>query len=169
MRLEPCEFLNDAYSKPKLIPLAPNLRRLLDHSNAVARFTCTSVLLQATNVDRVKAISQAIAVASELLKLNNFSSFIAVCGAPMNTSIARLKSAFSVLPPGDKTTLDSFIPLLSSGPKYYRVESQAQGPVIPFLAHRFKELIYAKEIAQKITDADDRILFSKSSNRFTRR
>ena len=58
-------------------------------------FSVTSILAQKDKPSRAKMITDFINIADELLKLNNFSSFIAIINALEGSSISRLQSSWN--------------------------------------------------------------------------
>jgi len=149
VRIKPTEFLNQAWTKPKLQHRCRNLLAIIEHFNVVSSWVATMVLNCETVRMRAKAMAKMINIAKHLKRLNNFLGLTAFVAAFNTSAISRLKWTQQQLSKKASETKAFLERCVSSSSSYkeYRalLERSASIPCIPLLAVHLSDLVFIEE------------------------
>ncbi|EFA85172.1 Ras guanine nucleotide exchange factor [Heterostelium album PN500] len=147
-RIQPVEFLNQAWNKPKLQYKACNLLKMIDRFNRVSLAISTSILAQIKLKSRVKLICRYIKIALHLRELNNFHLLTAFLAGIRNSSVLRLRVSWSKVPKKYKQSLEDLEKLMSMEGSFKTFRSLIKDlvpPCIPYLGVYLKDLTFIED------------------------
>ena len=96
--IEPGEFHRGAWTKEKRASTAPNICRMIQHSNAMSAWVATVLLVQRTPKERVDALAYMVEVAHECAALACFSAVQEIVLGLENRHVKQLQQMWSGLP-----------------------------------------------------------------------
>ncbi|GAM23008.1 hypothetical protein SAMD00019534_061830 [Acytostelium subglobosum LB1] len=147
-RIQPVEFLNQAWNKAKLQYKAANLLKMIDHFNKTSVAISTSILSQPKIKARVKLICHYINIALHLRKLNNFHLLTAFLAGIHNSSVLRLRLSWSKVPKKLRQQLEELEEVMSmeaSFKTYRTLIKELIPPCIPYLGVYLKDLTFIED------------------------
>eukprot|EP01117_Protostelium_nocturnum_P011672 TRINITY_DN4248_c0_g1_i1.p1 TRINITY_DN4248_c0_g1~~TRINITY_DN4248_c0_g1_i1.p1 ORF type:complete len:1192 (-),score=368.09 TRINITY_DN4248_c0_g1_i1:43-3618(-) len=161
-KIQPIEFFNQAWSKPKLQHLAPNIISMINSFNSFAAWVSTAIVSEKKIKKRVKVFVYIIKVAEALRDLKNFHMLTATVSGFNNSSVLRLKWTREQLPKKTETVLQQLEQLTSmdSSFKWARLAvDKSVPPCIPYIGTYLTDLTFIDETADFVSPG--RINFEK--------
>ncbi|KAL6059604.1 Ras GEF [Balamuthia mandrillaris] len=149
--IHPYEFLNQAWSKPKIKHKAKHILNVIEHFNQVATWVAEMVLSNKKVNERVKVIAKVLEIAECCRKMNNFSTTSALITGFENNAVYRLKhtwKAFSVQEPKAEKVLADLRELFSvkrSSKSYRDALRVAEPPVCPYIGTFLRDLTFLED------------------------
>eukprot|EP01133_Synstelium_polycarpum_P008966 gene8966-10516_t len=147
-RIQPVEFLNQAWNKPKLQYKAPNLLKMIDRFNKVSIAVSTAILSQPKLKARVKLIGRLIKITQHLRDLNNFHLLTAFLAGIRNSSVLRLRLSWSKVTKKNKQLLEDLEKIMSmegSFKCFRSIIKEIIPPCIPYLGVYLKDLTFIED------------------------
>mmetsp|Transcript_15040 Transcript_15040/g.45053 ORF Transcript_15040/g.45053 Transcript_15040/m.45053 type:complete len:523 (+) Transcript_15040:1310-2878(+) len=146
--IQPYEFFDLAWSKPRLHYRAPNLIQLKNHFNQLSRKVAGCLLSTDRILDRTLTLKWLIALCHELCTLQNFHSMYAVLCALDSSSIYRLRVTWSSLSKRHLAMLSKMKTIMSSDKSFQNfrnLTSTMKPPAIPFLGITLTDLTFIQD------------------------
>jgi hypothetical protein len=147
--IEPQEFLNLRWSKPKTKHLAPNILLGTQRFDKLA-FWMTSLIVTCQDFDlRVKRLEKIINIATYLFNLKNYANLLAILAGIRHTASYKLKKTFNALSPSVSEELKRLQTL--TGSNYSKIRAFVQEalfsgqPAVPFLGYIQTDLTFIEE------------------------
>eukprot|EP01130_Rhizamoeba_saxonica_P018154 TRINITY_DN9003_c0_g1_i1.p1 TRINITY_DN9003_c0_g1~~TRINITY_DN9003_c0_g1_i1.p1 ORF type:complete len:668 (+),score=168.04 TRINITY_DN9003_c0_g1_i1:74-2077(+) len=89
--MQPIEFLNNAWSKPKLKHRSKNVLRYISRFNDISLWVSNTILNEPFLKQRVKVFSKIIDIIARLFELNNFCGAVAMLSGLSRAAVFRMK------------------------------------------------------------------------------
>uniref|UniRef100_A0A6B2LEJ1 Ras-GEF domain-containing protein n=1 Tax=Arcella intermedia TaxID=1963864 RepID=A0A6B2LEJ1_9EUKA len=133
--IQPEEIFGQKWSKESTRLLSYNVCRMIQRTNEISQWVATSILI-ADKSKRIEVFQNMIGIASCLLEIGNFQSFMSIAMAFESIPISRLKLADSVLKKKYQQELAKFQELQSPLNKFRKLrEAMNEKSIhIPYLA-----------------------------------
>jgi hypothetical protein len=149
------EFLRCAWSKTGKEINAPNILRMIDHTNQVIFWVTTEIVSTLQMKPRVQVLTKFIQLAQKLMLLNNFNGVKEMLAALNSSPVRRLKNTWAELSEESQSTLKSLEALMSheSSFKNYRTAlRQAQPPAVPYLGTYLTDVTFIEDGNKAVID-----------------
>jgi RasGEF domain/RasGEF N-terminal motif len=128
---------------------ASHVVELIDRFNLVCQCVSSEVLGAGENVrHRAITVSHFVLIAHKLLKLNNFTSMMAVVSGLQSAAIIRLKRTWELLPPSVWEMWSQLSELVDPTDNFRRLRSataKANMPVVPYIGCYLHDLTFIDE------------------------
>ncbi|PRP83513.1 hypothetical protein PROFUN_04387 [Planoprotostelium fungivorum] len=160
--IKPIELFNQAWSRPKLQHLAPNVINLINTFNYTANWVATAVVNEKKLKHRRNRFCQVVRLAECLKELQNYHLLTAVISGLNHSSTLRLKWTRGSLPKRVEASLANLEKLTSmeSSFKYARqAVDMAVPPCVPYIGTYLMDLTFIDETPDFVTPG--RINFEK--------
>ncbi|GAM23088.1 hypothetical protein SAMD00019534_062630 [Acytostelium subglobosum LB1] len=147
-RIQPIEFMNQAWNRPKLQYKAINLLKMIDRFNRMSNTISTSILAQPKLKHRVRLLSNYIKIALHLRELNNFHLLTAFLSGIRNSSVLRLRLTWSKISKKHKQSLEDMEKMMSMEGSFKTFRSMIKElipPCIPYLGVYLKDLTFIED------------------------
>jgi len=158
-RIQPPELLGQAWSKEKQQCLGRNVIELITRANKVSFWVASTILLQPKMKDRVKAISQYIAIGRELVLLRNYNTLMGILAGLSTSAVSRLKKSFAALDSKAIKTYDE-IQLLMNPSKSFKtlretIQEACAQSMVPYIGLYLADLTFIDEGNQDILNPSE--------------
>lgn len=150
-KIQSQEFMNLAWSKPKLKHRATNLLRMIERFNRLSRWAASVIVKPKQLSERRRIYGIILSIMDHLLQLGNFSSLMAFIGALSTAPVKRLKRTTSNPHSSLSTKLEQIREIMSykSNQIAYRnvIKSRREQklPTIPYLGFGQTTITMAEE------------------------
>ncbi|KAI3658394.1 hypothetical protein MP638_001394 [Amoeboaphelidium occidentale] len=134
--IQPSECLNQAWNKPDLHHLSPNIRAMIKFSNFLVQWVSTEIVSLRNVRSRALVIKHFIVIADKLKSLNNFDGLKSILCGLQASGVRRLRNSWDLVPAKFDLILDDLLHLMSEEKscKAYRTALHSVNPpCIPFL------------------------------------
>lgn len=165
-RIESFELLNQRWVKEKWKHQAVNINASIKFVNRIGAIVSQSILIQPDDRKRKRIIKKWLFVLSELIQLNSFNMMMSVSSALGNSSIFRLKAAWSLVKEKNLIPLNKAKQLSSPDGNYKNFRKlladlyEQEKPVSPYIGFKLKDIILCDEGSPSFVDG--KINFSKA-------
>ena len=158
MKIEMKELLSSNWTKENKYTLSPNVLKMIQRFNNLCNWVCEEILSYDCKVNRARAISKFIKIASFCQSINNFNDCVNIIAALNTLQIKSLKKTWSiVLKNSEIVNIFKELNSLCSYTKNYEnirneislVKGQS---CIPYLGLYLKELAFIEEGPKYIND-----------------
>jgi len=156
------ELQFQVYSKSNSKELAPNVDNLVEDFNRTSYWVATEIVTTVRLKERAKTMKRFIDLASNLLKLGNFHSMMAIISGLNLSFVNRLKKTWEELSRAYLKKFASLTEILSGIGNFqiYRKYLQnATLPVVPYMAIYLRDLTFIEE--GNSTFVEGRVNFAK--------
>ncbi|KAI8845457.1 ras guanine nucleotide exchange factor domain-containing protein [Chytridium lagenaria] len=148
--IRPHECLNQAYSRPGTrIVVAPEVVKMIERFNFVARMVTTVVMGCGTPRGRAEVLAHFIAVAKRCLEMRNFNSAHAVTSALTSASLHRLRRTWEKVPKRALSALKELRASFSASSNWSALRSLISAsrtlPTVPWLGLHLRDLVLIEE------------------------
>jgi len=150
-KIQSVEFMNLAWSKPRLKHRASNLLRMIDRFNRLSRWVVSVITLPKQLSERRRIYAIILSIMDHLLQIGNYSSLMAFLGALSNAAVKRLRRTCSNHHSALTSKLDQIRSIMSSQSNHIvyrntiRHRREQQLSTIPFLGFGQTTLTMAEE------------------------
>jgi len=127
---------------------APNLLRLISHTNRVSFWIANSILKERDIKLRAKIWHNFVILCSYLKAIRNFNGVMAILAGLSNAAVARLKHTKAALPPKIaklSAELEEMMSSMSSFKNYRETVKNSAPPFIPFVGILLSDLTFAED------------------------
>lgn len=97
-RIQPKEFLNQAWNDPKKLELAPNITTLIERFNWISLLISTIIVKLRVSAERAQMIKKFIQTAEHCLELRNYNTLMEIVSGLSSAPIGRLKQTWEGVP-----------------------------------------------------------------------
>lgn len=166
-QIKPSECLTKIQQKqvPVGVPdVAPNVRKLILHSNLLTNWVAHMILMQKDLRPRVIVMKHFIAVANRCRQLNNFSTLTAIVAALGTSPINRLHRTWAGLSAKSMVTLESLRKLMDRNKNFAEYRDTLQKsvtPCIPFIGVYLTDLTFIDDGMPSMIKRTNLINFAK--------
>eukprot|EP01117_Protostelium_nocturnum_P006812 TRINITY_DN2448_c0_g1_i4.p1 TRINITY_DN2448_c0_g1~~TRINITY_DN2448_c0_g1_i4.p1 ORF type:complete len:811 (-),score=286.08 TRINITY_DN2448_c0_g1_i4:79-2511(-) len=160
--IQPIELFNQAWSKPRLQHLAPNVLAMIESFNSFSVWVSTAIVSEKKIKNRAKVFGHLIKIAECLKDLKNFHMLTATISGFNNSAILRLKHTRAMLSKKQETSLVQLEELTSmeGSFKHARVAvDNSVPPCIPYVGTYLMDLTFIDETSDFVSPG--RINFEK--------
>jgi len=167
LKVEPSEFIKNAWNKKNKDEIAPNLSRLAKQFNQISFWVATSIVRESSAKKRAKLIKFFIKVAVNLRQMSDFNSLMQVLSGMNNSSVQRLKKTWQQLSHKYHEQFDMLDELMDPRRSYatYKLALSRIEPnhsCFPYLAPILRDLTFANDGNPAYLDAEkSRINYQK--------
>eukprot|EP01125_Pyxidicula_operculata_P009084 TRINITY_DN3004_c0_g1_i2.p1 TRINITY_DN3004_c0_g1~~TRINITY_DN3004_c0_g1_i2.p1 ORF type:complete len:700 (+),score=202.82 TRINITY_DN3004_c0_g1_i2:824-2923(+) len=147
-KIRPVELLNQAWTNPKLQYRAGNVLAFIHNFNKRANWTAENLVREDKFKKRCKIFSKFVEIASDLLRINNFSSAMAVMSGLQNAACYRLNWTKESMNNKVKTKYDELAKLLDvnkNHQNYRELLKHSVPPCLPHFAIFLTDLIFIED------------------------
>lgn len=128
--------------------------------NLMVNWVISEILLTATEEERIAAMSRFIHIAHHLLALQNFATLMQIILALTSEKVARLKSTWNSLAPGDILTLKNLEEFALPVKNFINIrlctnQVKPSRGCIPFVGLYLSDLVFNAERAKFVKPCDD--------------
>lgn len=142
------EFFNEAWNKPALNHLCPNLLSLIDYFNHISASVTHAIVSERGLRKRADVMVHVIKLAAVLREFNNFHLLMAIVSVFSNCAVGRLKWTRARLPKKAADQLAEFEALMNveGSFKHYRAAfANASPPLIPYMGVYLQDLTFIEQ------------------------
>ena len=111
--IDQSELENGAWTKKTKYSLSPNVLKMIDSFNHLARIVCTEIVHEKSVSARAKAISSYIQLAGKCYRLRNYNSMKSIIAGLQSQAVYRLKRSWSQVPSRRRKKYEKYENLLS--------------------------------------------------------
>eukprot|EP00007_Cunea_sp_BSH-02190019_P007766 CAMPEP_0174239598 /NCGR_PEP_ID=MMETSP0417-20130205/15360_1 /TAXON_ID=242541 /ORGANISM="Mayorella sp, Strain BSH-02190019" /LENGTH=1141 /DNA_ID=CAMNT_0015318559 /DNA_START=130 /DNA_END=3555 /DNA_ORIENTATION=- len=143
--IPPKELLGQAWSKSQKEERAPHILKMIGQFNRVSHAITAMIVSQTKLKSRVALLTKFIAIAEQLMELNNFNGLIEVISGINSSPVRRLKLTWAELDPPVKKlfdTLEEAMSHKSSYKNYRKLLHSVNPPCIPYLGVYLTDLTF---------------------------
>lgn len=161
-RIRPVEFFGQAWSRPKMQYLCPNLMNIISHFNYISCAVASVIVKEPKVRHRAKIYEKFVSLAEHLRSMNSFNLLVAVVSGLNNSGVGRLKWTKARVSSRALEMLDELETLTSMQQSYknYRLTiAAAEPPLIPYLGIYLQDFVFIEDGNPDYVD--DLINFSK--------
>jgi hypothetical protein len=156
------EFLKLAWAKPGKEQGAPNILRMIDHTNQLIRWVTAEIVTTLQLKQRGQVLGKFIALAQRLFAMNNFNGLMEILAALNSAPVRRLKNTWAEISEEQTAGLKQLESVMSheSSYKNYRAALKpASPPAVPYLGTFLTDITFIEEGNK--SKIDDMIHFYK--------
>ena len=142
------EFFNEAWNKPALNHLCPNLLSLIDYFNHVSAALTYAIVSERGLRKRADVMAHVVKLAGVLREFNNFHLLMAIVSVFSNCAVGRLKWTRARLPKKTAEQLAEFEALMSvegSFKAYRTAFASTAPPLIPYMGVYLQDLTFIEQ------------------------
>ena len=140
------EYLHQAWAKNEKDIKAPAIVKYTRHFNRISSWIVRSILLESDVEKRSQVIRRLIAVAMNLLQLNNFNGIFEILSGLRNYCIDRLKLSWNYVGPQMNEVKHRLATLMQNKMQLYRnIWEHSEGPALPYIGLSLTDLTYLED------------------------
>jgi len=147
--MQPVEFMNLAWSKPKLKHRAPNLLEMVNRFNMLSEVGGTLLTMVDSLKGRKVVLKKLVAIMQQLFLLNNYNGVMAFLSSFNSSAVHRLHHTFAELSKKEKAFLEEAQEIFSSNRSFavYRAKfgENTTPPCIPFFGVYLTDLTFIED------------------------
>eukprot|EP00004_Rigifila_ramosa_P007499 TRINITY_DN1849_c0_g1_i3.p1 TRINITY_DN1849_c0_g1~~TRINITY_DN1849_c0_g1_i3.p1 ORF type:complete len:1081 (+),score=249.42 TRINITY_DN1849_c0_g1_i3:2-3244(+) len=146
--IKPVELLNLNWSKAKYKHRSPNVLAMIERFNLTSAWVATTIVSAEKLKLRTQLLLKFIDILSQLHKLNNYNSLLAIISGLGNSSVHRLRHTFSQVPKPQLQIFEQMQELMNGNQSYRNFRAAlhlANPPCIPYLGMYLTDLTFIED------------------------
>jgi len=147
-KINPSEFLNQAWTKSSRRKTSPNICAVTDQFNNVSAWIATEILKTDHPKGRASVIQYFLVVAQECRSLKNLNGVMEIMAGLHNAAVMRLKDTWKAVSSKSKPLLTSLSQLVSSDENFGRYRKAFKSfspPCLPYLGLMLRDLTFYED------------------------
>eukprot|EP01120_Amphizonella_sp_Union-15-10_P012325 TRINITY_DN5451_c0_g1_i1.p1 TRINITY_DN5451_c0_g1~~TRINITY_DN5451_c0_g1_i1.p1 ORF type:complete len:588 (-),score=114.16 TRINITY_DN5451_c0_g1_i1:46-1776(-) len=154
-KIQPWEFLGQAWTKADKDDKAPNVVAMISRFNVVSKWIATEICSVENQKKRLKVVLRCIEIAQRLREYNNFNAILEIVSGIHNSSVSRLKSTMESVPKQQQQIFDELRELVAHQKNYDRLRTYlhcCSPPCIPYLGMYLTDLTFIEDANKDSTN-----------------
>jgi hypothetical protein len=148
-RIKPEEFFDQAWAKPSLQHLAPNVLKLITSFNYYSNWVASEIVLEKKLRQRRVLVAKVIKIAQTLREMNNYHLAYALITGLNNVAVSRLKWTLEKLGRAPKLMLQNLEQLMGMEGSFKNYRDSVSGvsgvPCVPYIGVTLKDMTFVED------------------------